>query len=64
MTDWLKRNGFSYKKNEPCPAKADPVAQAAFVQKYEAPKAALQTEESIHFIDASHPTRTTKLSYS
>ena len=26
MTDWLKRNGFSYKKNEPCPAKANPVS--------------------------------------
>ena len=26
MTDGLKKNGFSYKKNEPLPAKADPVA--------------------------------------
>ena len=64
MTDWLKRNGFSFKKNEPCPAKADPVAQAAFVQKYLTLKATILPEESIRFIDAAHPTRTTKLGYS
>ena len=64
MTDWLKRNGFSYKKNEPCPAKADPAEQAAFVEEYRELKEGLLEGESIRFIDASHPTRTTKISYS
>lgn len=64
MTDWLKRNGFSFKRNEPCPAKADPVAQAAFVEAYRELKTSLLQGESLRFVDASHPTRATKIGYS
>ena len=35
MTNWLKSNGFSYKKPKGTPAKADPVAQQEFIEKYE-----------------------------
>lgn len=34
MTDWLKRNDFSFKKSEPAPAKADPLAQIEFIDTY------------------------------
>lgn len=63
MTDWLKRNGFSYKKCEPVPAKADPAAQAGFALAYAKLKGGLPEGESIHFLDACHPTRQTKLAY-
>jgi hypothetical protein len=62
MTDGLKRNAFSFKKNEPCPAQADPEAQAQFVVKYHQIKEGLLQGESIRFIDASHPTQSTKIS--
>ena len=34
MTNWLKSNGFSYKKPKGTPAKADPVAQQEFIEEY------------------------------
>ena len=64
MTDWLKRQGFSFKKNEPRPAKADPLAQATFITQYEDMRQRLSEEESIFFLDACHPTRATKVAYS
>ena len=55
MTDWLKRNGFTF--HQPCgvPAKADAEAQQAFVTEYEAIKASLRDKDQIVFIDGVHP---------
>ena len=64
MTAWLKRNGFSFKKSEPLPAKADPAAQAAFVLAYRGLKASLPEGEALVFLDASHPAMSTRLGYS
>lgn len=63
MTDWLKRNRFSFKKSEPAPAKADPLAQAEFIDEYRALKDDLPEGEVILFLDAAHPTMATKLGY-
>jgi transposase len=35
MTDWLKYNGFSFKKPHEMPAKADPEKQETFKKEYE-----------------------------
>lgn len=64
MTAWLKRNGFSFKKSEPLPAKADPAAQAEFVEAYRALKQGLPEGEALVFLDASHPAMSTRLGYS
>ena len=63
MTAWLKRNGFSFKKSEPLPAKADPAAQAAFAESYRELKATLPEGEALLFLDASHPAMSTRLGY-
>ena len=63
MTDWLKRNRFSFKKSEPAPAKADSQAQAKFIDKYRDLKNDLPEGEVILFLDAAHPTMATKLGY-
>ena len=63
MTDWLKRNRFSFKKSEPTPAKADSQAQAKFIDKYRDLKNDLPEGEVILFLDAAHPTMATKLGY-
>ena len=63
MTDWLKRNLFSFKKSEPAPAKADPQAQAEFIDQYRNLKDDLPDGEVVLFLDAVHPTMATKLGY-
>jgi len=63
MTAWLHRNGFVYKKPKSTPAKADPVKQAAFIEKYEKLRDQTPENEPILFIDSVHPTMETKLSY-
>jgi transposase len=63
MTDWLHRMGFSFKKCEPVPAKADPAEQAAFAAGYEQLKAGLAPGEAIFFLDACHPSQATKVGY-
>ncbi|MDR1364022.1 MAG: winged helix-turn-helix domain-containing protein, partial [Oscillospiraceae bacterium] len=35
MTEWLKRNGFSYRKPHVFPAKAQEEKQAEFISEYE-----------------------------
>lgn len=62
MTDWLNRNGFSYKETKGQPAKADIERQKAFVRAYEKLKAELPEDEIILFIDAMHPTMASKIS--
>jgi transposase len=62
LTNWLKRNGFSYKNPKGQPAKADPEKQQAFVDIYQALKEKTPENEPILFIDAVHPTMATKTS--
>ena len=63
MTDWLKRNDFSFKKSEPAPAKADPLAQLEFIDTDRTLKDNLPEGEALLFLDAAHPTMATKLGY-
>jgi transposase len=63
MTDWLNRNRFSFKKSEPAPAKACPLAQAEFIDIHHGLKDGLPEGEVVLFLDAAHPTRATKLGY-
>ena len=55
MTEWLKRQRFSF--HQPCgvPAKANAEEQQAFIAKYEALKATLPEGDSIVFLDGVHP---------
>lgn len=55
MTDWLKRQGFTF--HQPCgvPAKADAVAQEVFVKEYEKLKSTLPDGDHILFMDGVHP---------
>lgn len=59
----LHRLGFSYKKPKGRPYKANPEAQAAFIEKYEQIKSTLSDDEKLLFIDASHPSQATKLDF-
>ena len=61
MTDWLRRNDFSYKKTKGQPAKADPEKQEAFAAAYGELKASTPEDEPILFIDAVHPTMASKI---
>ena len=63
MTNWLKCNGFSYKKPKGTPAKADPIMQEEFVEKYETLIKDTPIDEPILFIDGVHPTMATKVTY-
>lgn len=63
MNKWLHHNGFSYKQPKGTPHKFDEDKQQAFVDAYETLKASCGKEESIVFIDAVHPTLSTKISH-
>jgi transposase len=63
MTQWLGRNGFSYHKPAPVPAKADKVKQQAFLAFYENLKKTLSDNEKIVFMDGVHPTHQTRMAY-
>ncbi len=63
MTQWLKRNGFSYHKPARVPAKADAQKQAAFIAQYEELKKSLQDGEKIVFMDSVHPTHQMRPAY-
>ncbi|MGF1740504.1 IS630 family transposase [Vibrio profundum] len=63
MNKWLHHNGFSYKKPKGIPHRFDEVKQQAFIEAYEALKASCGEDESIVFIDAVHPTLSTKISH-
>ncbi|CAM3909715.1 hypothetical protein VA7868_03307 [Vibrio aerogenes CECT 7868] len=60
MNKWLHHNGFSYKKPKGVPHKFSAELQQAFVEYYQALK---QSNAPILFMDAVHPTQSTKLSY-
>ncbi|MFZ1592973.1 MAG: IS630 family transposase [Chitinophagales bacterium] len=63
MTNWLKSNGFSYKKPKGTPAKADPIAQKEFIEEYEKMIKSTPDNEPVLFIDGVHPTMATKVTY-
>ena len=63
MNKWLHHHGFSYKQPKGIPHKFDEAKQQAFIEAYEALKASCSKDESILFIDAVHPTQSTKLSH-
>lgn len=63
MNKWLHHNGFSYKQPKGVPHKFDEAKQQAFIDAYEALKASCGEDESIVFIDAVHPTLSTKVSH-
>jgi transposase len=63
MTKWLHRQGFSYKKPMGTPHKFDADKQQQFIKAYHALKEESGQSEPILFIDAMHPTQSTKLSY-
>jgi hypothetical protein len=61
MNKWLHHNGFSYKKPKDVPHKFCPEMQQAFVEYYN--KVLKPSEAPVLFMDAVHPTQSTKLSY-
>ncbi len=63
MNKWLHHNGFSFKQPKYVPHKLEEAKQRAFIEAYEALKASCGENESIVFIDAVHPTLSTKISY-
>jgi len=63
MTNWLKRNGFRYKKPQPVPGKVDPEKQQQFAVYYEHLKSQATDKTPIYFVDSVHPQHQTKLSY-
>lgn len=62
MNKWLHRKGFSYKKPVGVPHKMDEARQQQFIEHYENLKETAG-DEPILFMDAVHPTQSTKLSY-
>ena len=62
MTDWLKRNDFSYKNPKGQPAKANLEKQQAFLKYYSQLKEKTPENQPILFIDSVHPTMATKIS--
>ena len=63
LTDWLRQQGFTYKKFKGVPSKADKQKQAAFIASYKTLEKELPIDEEIIFIDSAHPTQATKLGY-
>ena len=63
LNKWLHKHGFSYKKPKGRPHKAEPAKQAAFIEAYNVLKSSLLPDETILFVDATHPTQATKLNY-
>lgn len=64
MTDWLKRNNFSYKSPKGTPSKADIAKQQEFIEIYEQLKAlSAANDEPILFVDGVHPSMQTKMSH-
>ena len=60
----MHKNGFSYKKPQGVPRKADAAKQPSFIKDYEALKASAGKDDLNLFMDAVHLTQATKLSCS
>lgn len=63
LTQWLKRNGFSYKKPKLVPGKADQEQQEKWIADYQKLKADLPGNEAIYFMDGVHPSHNVQLGY-
>ena len=64
MTDWLKRNNFSYKSPKGTPSKADVAKQKEFIEIYgQLKESSVANDEPILFFDGVHPSMQTKVSY-
>ncbi|WP_272166427.1 IS630 family transposase, partial [Vibrio diabolicus] len=61
MNKWLHHHGFSYKKPKGVPHKFNPEMQQAFIEYYN--ETLKSSEDPVLFMDAVHPTQSTKLSY-
>jgi transposase len=63
MTNWLHRNGFSYKKPKGVPAKADAQKQEDFVEDYFKLLEQVSEQDPVVFLDSVHPTMATKITH-
>ena len=64
MTDWLKRNNFSYKSPKGTPSKADVAKQKEFIDIYgQLKELSGSNDEPILFFDGVHPSMQTKVSH-
>jgi|TARA_B110000467_G_C18259369_1_gene445366 transposase len=63
ILSWLHNNGFSYKKPDRIPAKADREKQAEFITNYKKLKSNLEKDDVILFGDGVHPSMETKITY-
>lgn len=63
MRDWLKRNGFSYKKPAIVPGKANAEQQQKWIDEYHLLKQNLSEDETICFMDGVHPTHNVQPAY-
>lgn len=63
MRDWLKRNGFSYKKPAVVPGKANAEQQQKWINEYNQLKQSLPEDEAICFMDGVHPTHNVQPAY-
>ncbi len=61
MNKWLHHHGFSYKKPKGVPHKLKPEEQQAFIEYYN--EVLKSNDAPVLFMDAVHPTQSTKLSY-
>lgn len=61
MNKWLHHHGFSYKKPKGVPRKLKPGEQQAFIEYYS--EVLKFNDALVLFMDAVHPTQSTKLSY-
>lgn len=60
LTNWLKLNGFTYKKPHPIPAKYNETKQKEFIELLHKLK---QENNPLYFLDASHPEHQSKLDF-
>jgi transposase len=63
MLSWLHNSGFSYRKPDRIPAKADRAKQDEFIKSYKKLKSNLEKEDVILFGDGVHPSIETKITY-
>lgn len=62
-TKLLHRLGFVYKKPKIVPGKADRLRQEQFLKTYQQLKSDLGERDQIYFVDSTHPSHNTVLSY-
>lgn len=63
MTHLLHRLGFVYKKTKRIPGKLDPIKQQEFIKIYQELKATKQKQDTIYFLDSTHPQHNSYPSY-